>query len=155
MASVESYAHLSAKKTLVDWLRTTAEASGRDEYANMNGIEWRVNRGSPYWGVWEEYPFTKDTIETVWDEMGYGVPPTYEELKKQKNKPFVILDVAIQHKGMISHGFEVVHKNGVSQKKKELLHKLNCGVYVISAAWILSQVKKPSKLVFIDYIARD
>lgn len=218
--SVESYAHKAAKATLVQWLRDAAAEAGHDEYASPFGISWRVNRGGPHWGVWEEYPIDRggSSLECpVWDEddwwvrlmakrhhggnveyahalleagtqtfNGYwnewrpgriqmrtygeypwcGWPkdhpsnpiPTYSELIELGEPPKAIVDVAVQHKGTIIHGFEVVHKNGLTPEKREFLRTVagfTTTFYVISAAWILSQVCRPDRLIVDEDIGRD
>lgn len=189
MSSVESYMHKAAKTVLVSWLREIAEASDGCGFLTRTwpGIRWRVNRGAPTYGVWEEWPISGDYgANLVWDETYWPVylekglsihgslpqeyytseidlvpkelskilhtrPPTYEECLKLEAIPEVILDVAIQHKGTLSLGFEIVHKNDVSDIKLQKLQKIrrrSClEVYRIPAAWVLSQVGFPQTLV--------
>jgi hypothetical protein len=149
----ESYKHKFAKQVLVSWLREEAEIAGHDNEASLGScIGWRVNRREPYWGVWEEYPICKDVgLDNVWDE-GWGgkfkfVIPTYEELIALNMPPLAILDIAIQEKGRIAYGIEVIHKNYISRKKGIRIFTLeSLKVYQIDADWILNQVKKPSHL---------
>jgi hypothetical protein len=209
--SVESYAHKAAKATLVQWFRDAAAADMLDKtsigYIKPAGVSWRINRGAPFYGVWEEYPVTAsgDEIEHVWDECGfhtqledrrfhgchkyayalknsglltyshvepcsYGARtvmferageseasdrypiPTFEEMVEFGTPPKIIFDVAIQHKGTIVHAFEVVHKNDLTDVKREFIRHLTArryvNVYTIDAAWILAQVRCPDRLVF-------
>lgn len=211
--SVESYAHKAAKATLAGWFRDAAAAS-ESLYANPCGIWFRPNRGAPYWGVWEEYPFVGQHLgqNPVWDEqdwfdkleakrvhghLDYGLAlrdcgrytlktveiirertytrtkipgytylsfhtyecgpsaeipdgrqphPTFEELKEIGTIPDAIADVAVQHKGTIAYAFEVVHKHGLTDKKRAFLRTLDCTTMVLDAGWILAQVECPKRL---------
>ena len=208
--SVESYAHKAAKATLIGWLR---EKAVHDKYNLAAGLQWRVNREGPSFGIWEEYPVvSSDDIDCcVWDESawwinleslrihgnqrighallhagqdtlrGFGpswtgsgittvfwrwgyristtdVPwmgdrqpiPTYAELVELGCAPRVIFDVAIQHKGCIVAAIEIVHRHGISDKKRALLREFRCPTYVVQADWILSQVRCPDRLVVIE-----
>lgn len=145
----ESFAHHAAKKIFLEWLRESAKHAV-NEGASFCDIEWRVNRGSPEYGVFDEYPLTKD-FTVVWDETehvfekGY---PDYDWMAKNHGKGFRIADIAIQHKGMISHIIEIVHKNGLSEEKEDFYYSLpfQPTVYAIPSHWILSQVAKPTKM---------
>ncbi len=146
--SVESYKHKFAKSTLLGWLREAA-----------------ADQGTPHLGIWEEYPFAIDDKNEVWgqgpvwDELDwFGLlnehgdkfknrTPTYDELIGLKLLPVCIFDIAIQHKGTIVYGIEVVHKNPVSPTKAAYFNRLGIiSVYEIEADWILSQVKRPDRL---------
>lgn len=151
--SVESYAHKTAKATVAQWLRETAsECGGWDQYADLAGISWRVNRDGPHFGVWEEYPFILrgDGHYTVWDEVSEVYerrPPTYEELVEKNTRPSVIVDVAIQHKGQIAICIEVAHKNPLSPVK--LMKLAEMGMYdvlEVPARWVLAQVGRPKRI---------
>jgi hypothetical protein len=162
--SVESYKHRFAKETLAGWLRGLAE---HDEYACLEPINWRVNRGPPHYGVWTEYPVCLDAendgLSTVWDELDWNgewpwprfeqAPPTYAECLENGWVPSVIFDVAVQHKGWICYAFEVVHRHGVTPEKLARLKRMAasaCGtprVYTIPADWILCQVGVPDRLL--------
>ena len=207
--SVESYAHKAAKAAVVSWLR---DAAVLDEWVKAAGISWRVNRGAPWFGIWEEYPVVNGEDCCVWDESGWwrdleGVRihrsrqlahalcnigwhtlkgfyrsysgrivedfwreddwisqqeapwlqgrqpiPTYDELIEMGTPPQVILDVAVQHKGCITAGIEIVHKHGLTNKKREYLRQLNCTTYVVPADWVLAQVRPPDRLVVIEAV---
>jgi hypothetical protein len=210
--SVESYAHKAAKATLAGWLREAAEDQ-YDDWINACGLSWRVNRPGPYWGVWEEYPFTENGVEinNVWDEddwwndlaglrehgdrryaqalrligcqtfshvgsgnYGFGgidtqffgptscrereAPkpsnpiPTYNDMLELGYPPRAIVDVAVQHKGTIIYCMEVVHKHGLTPQKRAFLQSLGTICLVIPAAWILSQVERPKRLVVTEMI---
>jgi hypothetical protein len=148
--SVESYAHKAAKAVVVGWLREgAAEAGGWDQYANVAGISWRVNRGAPHFGVWEEYPLIMrgDGHYTAWDEVSQkyeGRPPSYEELIEKNTRPSVIVDIAIQHKGQISACIEIAHKHPLSPIKLMRLSEMGMyDVLEIPARWVLAQVGRP------------
>jgi len=166
---VESYKHKFAKTVLVSWLREIAGAKSADA-VKLEPLSWRVNRGGPHFGVWEEYPFAIDSENRlwgdslVWDETGdWGDapggshpdfkwtlrPPTYDELIAMKLLPVCIFDVAIQHKGSIIYGIEVVHRNPVSAEKVAYFKRIHAEVYEISADWILSRVHRPARLEMI------
>lgn len=157
---VESYKHKFAKDVLAGWLREVAAPCG-NEWVSLEPIRWRVNRGGPHFGVWTEYPVCLNDennvvgVTNVWDEFSLhylgedrDYPPTYEECIKAKLLPICIFDVAIQHKGSIAYGLEVVHKNKPSDIKLQYLDRLRYAeVYTIDADWILSRTKRPEKLV--------
>jgi len=181
--SVESYAHKAAKAALVSWFR---EVAVHDECCKAAGVHWRVNRGAPWFGIWEEYPICSDEDCTVWDESGWWISlegirtrqlareiwrdenwidpsevpwlvgrqpiPTYAELIELGTPPQLILDVAVQHKGCITAAFEIVHRHGLTDKKRDLLRGLHCTTYVVSADWVLAQVRPPERLVVLEAV---
>lgn len=159
---MESYKHKFAKSVLAGWLREPSEI--------LPPFSWRSNRGAPNYGVWEEYPFCIDENnrlignDPVWDELDWcepnylsalrsvrkfgDAPPTYDELLAVKLLPIVIFDIALQHKGQVCYGIEVVHRNDVSALKLEYLKRISLfGVYTIDADWILSRCGRPQQLV--------
>lgn len=150
--SLESYMHSCAKRVVVDWLRDTAAQMNRDEWVNCAGIEWRINRRAPHWGIWEEYPVMDDGlgITHVWDEhrdIWEDRPPTYQELLAEGRPPMAILDIAVQHKGGIIAGVEIVHKHDLTKLKSLKLKSANLHtLYRLPASWVLNQVRKPEKI---------
>jgi hypothetical protein len=182
--SVESYAHKAAKAAVVDWLRSGAVY---DQNRTAAGLSWRVNRGEPWFGVWEEYPILNenDVSDLVWDETQWwralemkrgllGMPadgesyyshkdcqwlkgrqpiPTFDELYEMGRPPRVILDVAVQHKGRIVLGIEIVHKHGLHEAKRQFLKRVKLPVYVVRADWVLNQVRPPSRLKVIEALS--
>jgi hypothetical protein len=156
--SVESYKHLFAKKVLAKWLREWL----------AGGEMGDSGRGGPNYGVWVEYPvcLTKENeilgVNPVWDESNlpgkvYAEgeprvspflerPPSYEQVISAGLLPIVIFDVAVQSRGMLSYGFEVVHRNDISATKLDYLKRIGVETFVIDADWILCQVKRPEKL---------
>lgn len=152
--SVESYKHKHAKAILSGWLRDGAVF---DDYTSLAPLSWRVNRGAPHFGIWEEYPIAKNGrdwigIWPVWDEYGddwQERPPTYAELSDLGMPPSVIFDVAVQHKGSLIFGIEIVHRHGITPRKSRLLREFGpfLQVYTIPAEWIMCQVGKPEHLV--------
>lgn len=150
MESIESYSHKAAKSVLAGWFRDAAEKAGRDNYATACGITWRVNRSGPHWGVWEEYPILEKDHQ-VWDERDVpnhqDKPPAFEELKAAGTPPKIILDVALQSKGDITYGFEIVHRNKPSFDKMFFIeHQCNFRVLFIRAHWILCHTKPPKEI---------
>jgi len=146
--SKESYAHRFAKEQLCAWLRKAAQHAGPDEYAHFCGLSWRVNRGAPHYGVWPEYPL-QCKQDTVWDEIDdkwLERPPTRDEAIAARMPPDFILDIAIQHKGAITIGIEIVHKNRFSPTKVILLNRAfwPFSLFEIPAAWVLGQVDCPT-----------
>lgn len=196
---VESYMHRHAKSILADWLRTFAagaESGGfiPGEFGDWASefAYWRVNRGPPHYGVWEEWPICGDVgVGQVWDEtrwpwevQGVSYPeynfdpssrnyttqdefeetwsledkgrqtllnqrtPTYEECLKMKMVPEIILDLAVQHKGTLRMGFEIVHKNAISADKMKKLKRLErecVQIYTVPAERILKQIGLPKE----------
>ena len=156
---MESYKHQAAKDVLAGWFRTEAARVGYDEYAKACGCSWRVNRGAPLYGVHVEYPVCAANLDEwgivhvldepycvdAFSESG-GPPPSYDDLIIAGLRVFSVLDVAIQHKGAILYGFEVVHQNGITERKAALLDALECVTYAIDAEWILRQCWKPDEL---------
>lgn len=174
---MESYKHKFAKEQLQRWF---IESVGKGKYPDSGGIppfSFQPNRNMPQ-GVWLEYPVCVDAkndflygIEMVWDEICEPEhnewrgedgppaaiwtrehrPPTYDECIARGWLPLVVFDVALQHKGGIIAGIEVVHKHDVDAKKREYLRRI-CGAgmtsaYRIEADWILSQCGAPKAIV--------
>lgn len=159
LMGVESYKHKFAKAILLGWLRDGAVYDKHQEFGLVGGgvLQWRVNRGAPHFGVWEEYPITRD-FSYVWDEEWDGDgdslwterPPTYDELLARNTPPTVIFDIAIQHKGNILYAIEVVHRHGLDDRKKAIIKELfgeHFSVFTVPAEWIMCQVERPSKLL--------
>lgn len=169
---LESHAHREAKALMVKWLREAAANVGWDEYARFSAITWRVNRPGPHWGIWAEYPilwndgvqFGEDGLTTVWDEVcGDGrayledefpaessypwrsEPPTYDQLAERGTPPYCVLDVAVQHKGQIAYGIEIVHKHRCGKAKLAFLRG-RIVLIEIPAYWVLGQVDRPSEI---------
>ena len=153
--SVESYAHKAAKNVVVSWLREASDIP-EDRWVSTMGCHWRPNRGAPHFGIWDEYPILADQtgICPVWDEWAAAddeispfteAPPTYDYLKGIGRRPKAVLDIAIQHKGLIQTGIEIVHKNPPTHEKLIFLHQVHlCSLLVIPAAWILGQIQTPA-----------
>jgi len=144
----ESHAHRLAKTLFAGWLRDSASSVGRDGYAGFAGIGWRVNRGPPTWGIWEEYPFC-DLSGIVWDEIDdrwLCQPPSYDQLIAMGRPPFAIVDVAVQHKGMIAYAVEIMHKHECDEKKLTILRSCVNSILEVPAYWILGQVGTPTQI---------
>lgn len=147
----ESYAHLGAKRLLLGWLRESAEAVGCDGRADFAGLNWRVNRPGPAWGVWEELPIISDGCgaDPVWDETDprwLARPPSYDEVIGLGLRPMAVVDIAIQHKGRIAFAVEVRHKHPVTPPKLGFLRKIGVDVIEVPAHWVLGQVCRPSEI---------
>lgn len=177
MASRESYKHKAAKAVVIGWLRAAAAAAGYDGSATTCNLSWRVNRRGPEWGVWDEYPIALDPDGTrvgdrlLWDETDWWQgawstpcvcepfilcecrpyrPPSYEALLAMRYRPLAILDIAVQHKGAILYGIEIVHTSAPSAEKVAILDDLACQTLVLDAEWVLRQVAPPALLAVID-----
>ncbi len=140
---VESYAHRLSKRLLRTWLRRAARSGGYDNAAKFGDVEWRVNRGAPSWGVWEEYPFYREDY-TVWDEVSDDWlcrPPRLDELD---HPPVCVVDIAVQHKGAIIYAIEIKHKHAIEEWKREFLLDHVSAIYEIPSRWILGQIRKPN-----------
>lgn len=142
-----------AKDVLVSWLRDAAK--------NNNGcfgwLSWQVNRGEPTYAVYKDYPLIKDVLfhqdgyVQAWDEMisehGSDVPSVFAILKL--GYPVAgFIDVAIQEKGAIVYGFEIVDNSNPVQQRQSLLKKLDAEIYVVDASWILRQSSIPENIVY-------
>ena len=163
MTSVESYMHKAAKDVFASWLRDLAAEAGLDNYVTWGDIVWRVNRPAPHYGVWLEYPFGRSStgvwgdienpnragLSCVWDEIDdkwNARPPSFDELVSSGSPPEFIADIAIQHKGCITTVFEIVHKHDLSLHKALAYAAFNLEFWVIPAAWVLHQVKRPDTI---------
>lgn len=175
MSSVESYKHKAAKAVFAGWLREAAKDVGIGGDANFLDIKWTVDRQGPNWGVWEEYPIVDAILNTQipWDNMDprlprewnsgrpspwVNSPPTYEYLASVGMHPKVILDVAVHHIGRwpVLWGVEIIHKNGISDKKRAILNAMpNMVVIGVDADWVLRQVSKPRTLQYQEIIVSE
>jgi hypothetical protein len=138
----ESIQHATIKKYLVEFLRSKA---GEGEFCKLSFVSWRVNRPGPCFGVWEEYPFfnkqhtdingANDEEFDLWD--GCTDKELWEETKaylsKTKTKIEFIADIAVQHKGYISHVFEIVKGNPPSAKKLKFYRENNITCCTVNA----------------------
>lgn len=177
---VESYKHQFAKTTLANWFREGASFDeykdlhpvrwrvnrGAPSFGVWTEYPVCLNSKNEIVGlspVWDEDNWDDSEIHDTEDKepIDFRVhikpdsllhvrPPTYHEVLAMSLTPIVIFDVAIQHKGVISDAFEVVHRNGISETKHEYLKRVvgrhYVRVYTIDADWILSRVKRPEKL---------
>lgn len=148
----ESYMHRAAKEVVVRWLRESAARLPMESWACLLPVMWRSNRAAPCYGVWAEYPMTSSGMGTchVWDECDRPEwcdrPPTVEEMAASGMRPFCVADIAIQHKGAISTVIEIVHRNPLSDRKREFYAIKGIEVFCVSAAWVLRQTACPSEL---------
>lgn len=142
--AVESYTHVKAKERLACWLREAARRTPANLNADFADFLWRPNRGAPHFGVWTEYPICLDGrgAVPVWDEISEkyeAAPPTYDEMCAKNDRPAVIIDVAVQHKGAIVAAFEVVHKHATDWMKAYFLGDQGIELYEVPAHWILER----------------
>ncbi len=161
--SRESFAHKAAKFLLAKWLRNERESIMLSYNGVQKPFHWQSNRYGPRasLGIWLEYPFDCGKEFEPWDESQWdgnkdwnSAIPTLEQYREMKNGKFpdMIFDIAIQHKGTIIAAFEVVWKNGISDDKRYLIEQSDLDVFIISAHWILSQIKEPDCLKLDDFI---
>lgn len=148
---VESYAHVTAKRLIVEWFREAAAAAGRDAVAGFAGFSWRVNRAGPAWGIWDEYPILSDGTGAVhvWDEISdrwRARSPSYADVIEMGYRPMAVVDIAIQHKGRVILAIEIRHKSPVGPRKLSFLHKHINDVLEIPAYWVLGQVDRPCQI---------
>lgn len=156
----ESYWHASARDTVIGWLCEAAERVGKDKDATFGPISWRVNRKEPTWGVFAEYPIIECMCHgcvPAWDEYPawpmtapritkQGIIPTLSDLARAGAPPLAIVDIAIQHKGVISDVIEIVHTNDLPVKKIALLSEdAGLRVWRADAEWVLKQVAEPQQ----------
>lgn len=155
---LESHAHQNAKALLARWLREAAEKAGLDSLAQFpaeadpySAIQWRVNRPKrSRWGIWQEYPILSNYqgINPVWDELSERWkrrPPTYDEVVAEGFRPMVVVDIAVQHKGLIAYAIEVVHKHRCDPRKIGFLRR-ELTLLEIPAYWVLGQVDRPKEI---------
>lgn len=152
----ESYAHKAAKEILAGWLRDQAvnHANPDSEWACLPPVSWRSNRTNG--GVWIEYPVCPcgAGYNPVWDEYDgdpeepeFGdAPPTYERCIEMGLVPEYVLDIALQHKGVVCTAIEVVWRHPTPLSKRLDLEHRGIEVIEVSAYWILSQLGKPKAL---------
>ena len=138
MQKPKTYGQKSAQELLVKWLQNEAESVGYDSYVNsriLPPIRWRVNREGPFWGVFPDYPITKTGLgdyDSVWDEYATSSEivrkdgiPSLNELWNCGLEVETMLDIAIQHKGVIittifideipSHAVNFLKSTGISE----------------------------------------
>jgi hypothetical protein len=168
----ETHLHAAARATMIGWLRRAAERAGYDKDATFGPISWRVNRRGPKWGVFEEYPLIEYMCRghvPAWDEyatwptdapnitMQDIVPtpgalcrlPTLNELSRAGVPPLAVVDIAIQHKGMISDVVEIVYKSDLSEKKITLLSdRARLRVWRADAEWVVKHVDEPQEFPY-------
>lgn len=122
--------------------------AGRDLWLGMKRT--KSGRFLDRWAIREKPPV--DSFDELHIAEPSDRPPTYEELGSIGLCPRVILDIAIQHKGAISYGIEIVHKHDLTSEKREFLRTAFFPTIVLSAGWVLSQVEVPQRLVIREFI---
>lgn len=157
---IESYQHAAARHTMIGWLRGAA-ARCPGQYATFGPLRWRVNRPEPTWGVFAEYPLIECMCRGVvgvpaWDEYPMWpmdapkitkqrIIPTRTELMRSGVIPLAIVDVAIQHKGMIADVIEIVHKSDLPMRKLVHLDRAGLRVWRADAKWVLERRDEPQE----------
>ena len=162
---MESYAHKAAKETLRSWL--DERDGGIFSVPQVGDVEIYFRSGTCL-----EYALHKTVVgchgsvfywnECVWSlkdkaliaagtqaRLGTyddNISPSYDQLARNGIIPTAILDIAALHKGLVVYGFEVCHKNPVSDEKADYLNSLNLLTFEVDAHWILSQVETPKKI---------
>lgn len=183
---VESYKHQFAKTTLANWFREVSDFGGWVKLSPISWRTNRPGPNFGIWTEYPVCIDKRNEIVglcPVWDEDNWDGsevhdtdhddprdfrlhikeesllnirPPTYNEVITMGLSPIVIFDVAIQHKGVITDAFEVVHRNGISPTKNDYLNRIRSKhyvrVYTIDADWILSRVKRPDHLECVQVI---
>jgi len=126
---------------MAEWLRN----------GDFENLSWRLNEYSDNCGVWEEYPFVDDETGIIpsWDEV-IGFIPSYEYLKNENYNVIAIADVAVKQKGYIHFVIEIVHSHPVPQNKLEFYRDNHILCYQISAEWIMRQIERPKRLLFLE-----
>ena len=133
-SSVESYAHKAAKDVLAGWLADCGEAVMQEFPVSRSGEELHC----PWWNI-----------------QPSGAPaPSFTKLAVTGNRPAVIFDIAMGSQGgAVLCAFEIVHRNGISKRKRALLEQWGVETFVMSAGWVLSQVKRPAFFRVVDVVS--
>jgi hypothetical protein len=154
---VESYLHRAAKAVVVDWLRQAASEAEPNCWFTLDPVHYRPNRPGPYFGIWPEYPITKDGTgsEQLWDECGDAdpwagtgnvIPPTPSDVVRQGMRLAAVLDIAVCHKGRVGAAVEIVHKHPTPKWKRALLDRLSIDLIEVCATRVMHQVERPKRL---------
>ncbi len=182
---LESHAHRLAKQLLVGWFREAAakvdgdrwQCCGINARPNRGGPFWGIFEEYPLTRSMLDY------AATVWDEdewpvqykavhgrlpegatehsdsegswINCGRPPTRDELISIRRPPAAILDIAIQHKGVICCGIEIYHRHEVHLQKARMLNSCGFPIFEIKADWLLAQVAQPERLKAVRFFGRD
>lgn len=170
----ESFTHKLAKELLHKWLtenwgRVDGNIHNTIKFINQKtGNEVYVS-GSQADFVFMEYPITDcypnliDECEkkcSLWDMGEWTGRRDCDYRSKEKYCPCLqckwfnfskleyVVDIAIEHKGLVQTIFEIVNKHPTPSEKVLYLtgQGVNVGVYEISAKHILGQIKKPYRL---------
>lgn len=150
MLKPKTYAQKYAQELLIKWLRNEAEFAGYDNYVKSHllpRISWRVNRSEPFWGVFPDYPITtrgREDSDSVWDEYvsnyelirADGIP-TINELWDCGLEVETIIDIAIQHKGLIKI---VIFLDDISIHARNFLKSSNITeIAIVNSTDVLNQ----------------
>jgi len=156
----ETGLHAAARHIMLEWLRGAAARAGRDGCATFGPLSWSVNRPEPKWGVFDEYPIIECMCYgcvPVWDEypawpmrppviVKQGIIPTRSELARAGAPPLAVVDIAIQHKGMISDVIEIVYTSDLTETKLAILSdRARLRVWRADAEWVVKHVDDPQE----------
>lgn len=150
----ESFMHLHAKNLLLEELRKVEQSN--EFYCTFGPLKWRSN-----YGVFSELKFhEKDNY--CYFECSEGLIITgnvplingdeWFDPSIDRGKILFVPDITIFHKGSPKYIIEVVHKNKVTEYKKQCISRFFSGigieVYEVSAYDIMSQVNTLENVVF-------
>lgn len=156
---MESYKHLFAKRVMSEWILAAARADtatdGVDSWDRWLGCS---ATGEPLdQGIVQtllEYPICVDEHNRL-----LGISPTawprgnfsYEDCIHNELLPLAIFDIVALVHGKLRYGFEIKHKNEVSEDKinyfARIFHAVpEMVILEFDAGWVLSQPKRPTQL---------
>lgn len=106
----------------------------------------RAGESGDRWDTLPEAPVSDHQVEIA--SRWRISPPSVRELSELGLQTLAVADVVVQHKGWADGIFEIQHKNPVSKKKIDFYKSLGgqCVVWELPAAWVLGQVKPPSRI---------
>lgn len=149
--TIESFQHKKAKQLLYKWLVEAERNKEQGQLCQYKAMTSTFFEGAWYdkneiiaWrksaGVHMELPFYENSSLWYFD---------YEE--RNTGKILFIPDIVIFHQGAPHIIFEIVHKHGISQAKSQKMREYfkdhNIDIQVIKAEFIMSQIRKPKRLI--------
>lgn len=157
----ESYMHRFAKQTLAGWVRGRIRIG--ENFKGLQPLTKIISIGTeaPMFGVYEEFPVTKEGIglsvnrETYpdakhgWETVGSRFKlkhniPLKKELDALQIKPKYFFDIGIVNpEGRLYCVLEVCHKHSIRDDKIQWLKDHNIEWVEFSAEWILNQCHSP------------
>lgn len=156
LAIENTYLHECAKKLMCEWL----EIGGFDDLSIECTSKWDGD------GIMMNYPLVKEALQEDFsnavafnyhmgdDRSGYysDIPhPSYNQCVKIGDTPLIMLDIVFVYKGAILFGFQIYHKNPMSENtcnkiKKYFGNSTDFAIYEIDAMWILDRTEKPTNI---------